>query len=354
MLTIPLQIVKEIQRAQAAVDLHRHLQAAIELEHSTIPPYLTAMYSIKQGYNQEAYRIIRSVVVEEMLHMVVAANVLNAIGGHPIVNRPDFIPSYPGPLPMNVGHGLQVGLAALSKEVLWETFVAIEKPDNPQDFPRFTMEALRDGEEGYATIGDFYQAIIAKIEELGEAIFTGDPSLQITNEQWFPASELFPILDVKTAIRALTLIVEQGEGLPEGKPVDPEGNLAHYYRFLSIYYGKQLVKDPSVPEGYSYSGTPIPFEEDGIWNLVTNSKANDYSPGTKARRLVDQFNVSYTSLLNSLHDTMNGNPNGLNQAMGLMYDLKLQAQHMVEIELTSGRRVSPSFEYATVNAPVMV
>ncbi len=33
------------------------------MEFSTIPPYLTALYSIKDGYNQEAYEIIRSVVI---------------------------------------------------------------------------------------------------------------------------------------------------------------------------------------------------------------------------------------------------------------------------------------------------
>ena len=30
-------------------DLREHLQWAIELEHSTLPPYLTALYSIRDG-----------------------------------------------------------------------------------------------------------------------------------------------------------------------------------------------------------------------------------------------------------------------------------------------------------------
>ena len=33
-------------------DLHEHLQWAIELEHATIPPYLCALYSIKDNSNQ--------------------------------------------------------------------------------------------------------------------------------------------------------------------------------------------------------------------------------------------------------------------------------------------------------------
>ncbi len=64
-------------------DLRRILQEAIELEHFTIPPYLCALYSIQAGTNDQAAKIIHSVVMEEMLHMVMAANILNAIGGKP-------------------------------------------------------------------------------------------------------------------------------------------------------------------------------------------------------------------------------------------------------------------------------
>jgi hypothetical protein len=42
--------------------LHEHLMAAIELELLTIPPYLTALYSLG-GESEEAEEIIRSVVM---------------------------------------------------------------------------------------------------------------------------------------------------------------------------------------------------------------------------------------------------------------------------------------------------
>src|SRR5688572_31316287 len=54
------------------------LQQAIELEHSTIPPYLYALYSLDENLNGEIADIIQSVAVEEMLHLTLAANVLNA------------------------------------------------------------------------------------------------------------------------------------------------------------------------------------------------------------------------------------------------------------------------------------
>ncbi|MBI4473414.1 MAG: hypothetical protein HY646_12155, partial [Acidobacteria bacterium] len=71
------------EKIDSIASLRRHLQIAIELEAATIPPYLCALYSTPDGQNRHASGIIRSVVVEEMLHIALAANVLNAIGGHP-------------------------------------------------------------------------------------------------------------------------------------------------------------------------------------------------------------------------------------------------------------------------------
>ena len=72
--------------------LHAYLFAAMRLEHATIPPYLMALYSIKPGTNSDATHILRVVVVEEMLHLTLAANLLNAIGGTPDLTAKDFVP----------------------------------------------------------------------------------------------------------------------------------------------------------------------------------------------------------------------------------------------------------------------
>src|SRR5258705_12178811 len=79
--------------------LREHLQWAIELEHSTIPPYLCALYSIEQDHNLEAVEVISSVLVEEMLHTTLAANLLNAVGGQPQLDNQKMLPGYPRPLP---------------------------------------------------------------------------------------------------------------------------------------------------------------------------------------------------------------------------------------------------------------
>src|SRR5215216_2135575 len=92
------------RRIQTIEDLRDHLQVAIELEHSTIPAYLCALYSIHEDANPEARRVLGGIVTEEMFHMGLAANVLLSIGGQPCMNHPDFLPIYPAPLPHSEGH----------------------------------------------------------------------------------------------------------------------------------------------------------------------------------------------------------------------------------------------------------
>jgi hypothetical protein len=73
--------------------LREHLQWAIELEHFTLPPYLCALYSLDAARNPDASEVVASVLVEEMLHMTLAANLLNAVGGHPRLDTPQTRPS---------------------------------------------------------------------------------------------------------------------------------------------------------------------------------------------------------------------------------------------------------------------
>src|SRR5205814_8252325 len=72
MLRIQHRFVEQVQAARSGPDLHDLIQGAIELEHSTIPPYLTAMLSFQPQTNREIWAIIYSVVIDEMLHMTIA------------------------------------------------------------------------------------------------------------------------------------------------------------------------------------------------------------------------------------------------------------------------------------------
>ncbi|HEX9964060.1 MAG TPA: ferritin-like protein [Allosphingosinicella sp.] len=341
MLQVQPQLVQAVRSAQTPEDLYDLVQGAIRLEHSTIPPYLCAYYSLKQGANVAVADIIRSIVVEEMLHMTIASNLLVAIGGSPAIDGPGFVPAYPGPLPMNVESGLVVHLAPASIEVVQDTFMRIEAPDDPIDLPM-----LKAGPASYDSIADFYKAVLAKLGDFGSAAFRPERfPLEVVDNNWFSPDELFPIVDLDSARRAVDIIVVQGEGTPTS-PEDEEGALAHYYRFEQIVRGKALVKDSSVKAGWSFSGPPVVLDPAGVWPMPQDPKMSDYAPGSAEARLATRFNETYSSLLRALHVAFNGQPERFSDAMGLMYAVRLAA---IDALSYSNGPVGLSFEYVPVS-----
>jgi hypothetical protein len=344
--------------------LQRALQKAVELEHATLPPYLYSYYSLgTDNYaagspNAAIANIILTVIREEMLHFAIACNVLNAVGGAPCIDKPDFIPVYPGPLPGGVESNLVVHLKRFSRKHDHDTFMVIEEPETPLHFP--VGQQLMAAQ---VTIGQFYTEIQKKIEELGQSIFTGKASSQVVGGG-FPASELFPIRTVADAIRGIQIIKEQGEGTLTS-PLDPDGSLnkadtfAHYYRFAEIYHGRALRAVPNPAPGtppdqrYRYDGAPIPFDESKVLAIIDDPAASKYPPSTQAHYLNDNFNYAYTSLLKALHRTFNGHPEHLGSAIQLMHSLReLALEMMTSTTLPNGQNPGPSFEYQPVNPAV--
>src|SRR2546423_15046644 len=103
------------------------LQPAFGLDPATTPPYLYALYSLMPGTNREIQYLLKSVVLEEMSHMALACNVLNAIGGSPQIGGPGFVPVFPGPLPGGVEDELTVSLERSSLQLVHDGFMAIEE-----------------------------------------------------------------------------------------------------------------------------------------------------------------------------------------------------------------------------------
>lgn len=322
------------------------LQNAVQLEHATIPLYLYALYSLDASKNAEIAAILQSVVVEEMLHMTLAANVLNALGGSPTIDQPGFIPTFPGPLPGGVESQLTVELGPFSMAQL-ATFLAIEEPESPLDFP--TELAAVEG----ITIGQFYEAISAAIAALGDGAFVDPPRNQVGPDLM---DEAVVVVDVATAQQAIQTIVEQGEGTST-QPLEVVGSgYAHYYRYMQIQKGHLLVPvsppGPNPDDNYAYTGAAIPFDQSGVYAVATNP--GPYPPGTAAAFANDTFNYTYTSLLKSLHDLFNGTATSdqLNVALGLMMSLKGQAKAMMSGIPNPQLLVGPTFQYQPVNPAV--
>jgi hypothetical protein len=336
----------EYMRLDSVEDLKQALQQAIELEHSTIPPYLCALYSIKPGSNVEVASLLRGIVVEEMLHMALSCNLLISIGGSPRMNHPGFVPIYPGSLPGGLRGNLIVRLRKASIAQFRDVFMSIEEP-------RLTREPV-DGhvdpndpiEVSRYTIGWFYTEIERALERLSNkgAITFGNVEKQVTG--WTGPGRLFAINSLKDARRAIREIQRQGEGASPVSPKDGYHELAHFYKFSEVVEGRRIVIQG---DGFSYTGEAIPFDPAGVWPMMDDPDLALLPKGSRARILTEQFARTYQALLNGLHRTFNGEPDYLKQALGLMYSLDLAAQQLMQTPsgLPDGSTAGPSFQLPT-------
>ncbi|MET7994582.1 ferritin-like protein [Amycolatopsis sp. NPDC005232] len=328
-------------------ELRRHLQWAIELEHATIPPYLCALYSLDPGRNAEAAQVVGSVLAEEMLHLALAANLLNAVGGEPKLDAPELLPAYPHPLP----HGdasVQVNLVPFGAEAL-ELFLRIEQPESADAPPQA---------EGYRTIGQFYAAVQAGLkelcEELGEkTVFSGDPKRQIGEMHLRSGGgSVIPVHDLDSALAALAEIVEQGEGAARTEVWDgdrdvfhPERDeVAHFYRFQELKNGRRYAEGDTPRSGPT--GEEIKVDFDGVLPMRRNPSTADYPEDSPIRRAQVEFDNTYCLLLFLLEDAFTGNPGGLGATVGVMFQLKAQAQALMKMPSGDGKTTAgPTFEY---------
>ena len=75
--------------------------------------------------------------------------------GRPQINTPDFVPDYPGRLPMDIGDGLKVHLRKCSIPQVRDVFMEIEKPEKPIDIPVAAALVAAAPTLEFDTIGGF-------------------------------------------------------------------------------------------------------------------------------------------------------------------------------------------------------
>jgi|GEM_PF-32673 len=330
-------------------DLREHMQWAIDFEHATMPPYLCALYSIKAGTNIESTEVILSVFMEEMLHLTLAANLLNAIGGSPKLDRPDLIPKFPAYFPHS-DNAYQVHLMRFSPEAI-DTFLKIERPAEP------TESESEDGDV-FRTQGEFYQGIKDALKyfsaTLGEAkLFSGDPARQVTNDIYYGGSgRIIEVRDLASALTAMDEIIDQGEGLAHQSIWDGDtdmfhpdhGQVAHYFRYNQIIQGRRYQPGDTAESGPT--GDPVLVDWDSVYNMKPNPRSANYPEGSEIRIHLDEFNHAYSSCLHLLEETFNGSPKMLRVATGQMYGLKELAIQLMQLPSGDGETtVGPSFEY---------
>ncbi|MCD0460686.1 ferritin-like domain-containing protein [Roseiconus lacunae] len=308
--------------------LKQALQSAIELEFFTIPPYLTALWSVK-GRRDPVAIAIREVLVEEMLHMSLACNMLASIGGTPRIFDPEIVPSYPSAMPGGVKPLLTVSLQGLSKEALG-VFMKIEEPET--DIAH--LETVRKT-ESYARIGEFYDKIKLVFDNL-EPEFTREGQIEAYfGESQLPHGKYIPknIGSIEDVEAAIDLIKDQGEGTSESVKDDDTDELAHYYRFKEVAVGRKLIQDD---DGRWVHQGPVVQMPD-CWPVAEippgGYQQDDVPPETWARMVA--FDLSYTRMLKQLGLAWStGSHAALNQAIeAMMSDLPRLALEIMQVPI---------------------
>ena len=341
-------------------DLHRFLHAAIQLEHATIPPYLTALYSISPETNSDAFHVLRVVAVEEMLHLTLAANVLNAVGGTPDLTEPGFVPAYPAYLPDGESD-FAVSRERFCRDSL-KMFLKIERPrEAPSEEARILHREHHGGHllasapggsaMQFFSIGEFYREIERGLRHLhaehGEALFCGDVERQVGPEYFYSGGgEIVPVTDLHSACRALALIAEQGEGVG-GHIYDVEHELAHFYRFEQLLLGRFYLDGD---EAGHPTGPPLEVDWDAVAPIKKNASVDDFPEGSELRVAALQFNASYAAFLELLTRAFSGSPDLLTGAVVDMFRLRDQMTALMNNPITGldGVNGAPTFEMSAI------
>jgi hypothetical protein len=265
-------------------ELLRRLAVAAELEHGLCLQYLFTAASLKDRFDEggltvdELIRVrgwkatLNFIASQEMLHLAQVINLTVAVGGQPHLTRPNF-PQRPDYYPT----GLPWGLWTFRAQVI-ELYAWYERPDNwgdqPPDWPdedpleagRFPVltadsPAAKDPfahlPDRYArpratpheTIVDLYAAIGQAYRDLPGMVI-GDPADQLTGAM-LDSPQLIEVVDVPTALAAIELIVEQGEGRPDDEPD------SHVGAYLAILDDLSSIDRPGFAPARDVAANPL-------------------------------------------------------------------------------------------------
>lgn len=317
-----------------------HLLAeAAEIEHSLMCAYLFAAFSLRTGPDSGLHgaeadaverwrRAIVSVAIDEMVHLLLVANLSIALGGRPWFGRPNF-PVPPGYFPS----GVCVRLTPFDRETL-DHFIFLERPDGEavadgagfeHDTPYNREEAyhgLMPSVQDYLTVGRLYEALrvnlVEAVRRLGEdAVFVGPVAGQIGPDA-VDLAGVATIGGLSDALAAIALIVEQGEG-SAGDRAD-----SHYRRFRTIRdeHEALLAANPDFRPAWPVGENPVmrrPPEPEG--KLFVDDPA--------AARVLDFANAAYGLLLRCLVQAFGRQGDDARAAQARHLDLAIGLMHLM-------------------------
>ncbi len=338
-----------------------HLLAeASEIEHTLMCTYLYAAFSLKDGSDPDLSpeeldalgrwrKTILSVALEEMVHLLLVANLTIAIGGRPHFGRPPF-PVAPGHFPADV----VVRLAPFDRE----TFVLFRFLEWPRGVVLSDAEAFRCEKtyeraqayhglspsiQDYGTVGHLYAAVRKNLVEaarrLGEgALFIGPVASQVGRGA-VQLKGVDTIFDLASALRAVDLIVEQGEG----SSADREDS--HYQRFVAIRAEHEAVveKNPQFVAARPAAVNPVMRQPPDPGDKVFVD-----APG--AARVLDFGNAVYALVLQLIVQAFHRPEVDADAAQSRLFDIAIELMHILSRTGTALTRMPASESNPEIHA----
>ncbi|WP_194727406.1 ferritin-like domain-containing protein [Noviherbaspirillum malthae] len=285
------------------------LSEAAEIEHGLMCSYLYAAWSLKQSQEEglsdsqlaavNRWRsIITGVAMEEMLHLALVSNLLMSLGSPPHFSRPNF--------PIPVGYhpsSIVARLTPFTRETA-DHFVYLERPEGvflPQvagfesvDYERREpVVRLTPTAEDFDTVSHLYRGIEDGFrllaERLGETkLFVGDPACQL-DPSMLTFDGLIAVTDLDSAIAAISIIVEQGEG---GRH---DGEKSHFSHFRKVRddYDTFLAQDTGFRPYRDVVSDPLMFSP-------IDGDPHRHISGEAASKVLDIANAAYGLMLRLL------------------------------------------------------
>lgn len=314
--------------------LQNLLQNAVTLEFATMPPYLTALWSIKDERHPIA-KSIREIIHEEMIHMSFACNMLASLGVSPQIKN--HIPVYPGKLPAGVHPDLTIKLSGLNEQSISD-FMEIEMPEH---VVTISGENIDPYSTDHDTVGELYDHILQLFERL-------QPDMTLDKQISGPLAT-YTVDSVEKVKYAIETIKRQGEGSHSNSPADTGmDDLAHFYRFWEIQKQKK-IRFCEKTQSFIFAES---IEMPDVWPVadVPEGGYKKEEVPESAWHLIEAFDNTYTQMINKLDSAWNGGGQGdIIKAHELMFKLQEFATPLMKIAIPNTKQhYAPCFRSTNI------
>ncbi len=376
----PKRIQRTIQTRDELVVALRHaaeLEIAVMLQYIyaaySIPNYATGQEYVRRGlWTTEQLQLacgdgkevrdygMRGVLLdisrEEMIHFLMVNNILMAMGE-------PFYPATPNFSNINRRFPIEVDFALepLTATTL-QRFMRFEWPDFLEEDlvgEPVLNDPTADRLHGYGSLSELYRQISSALETIPDLIVVkkgrvgGEHHLFLREDfnKVHPDYQ-FQVDDVKSALFAINLIVEQGEGCDSSSPKFEKSHFQQFRRMAEALVREQVTDagtSRQVPWNPAYPAmrNPTLHHQDYNTNIVTVSQT---------RKVMEIFNECYLLMMQMMVQHFGLMPNSslrrsklMNAAIDVMTGMMRPLGELL-MTMPSGKRgktAGPSFEVAT-------